>query len=85
MKWKYKQQVMQTFTFIYQGQEHTAEVEHFTIELTNRFRIFTEKETFVMGPTMITGELLWLQSDGGLLKHDYVQAIGEGLEAAGIY
>ena len=75
---------MQTFTFLYQGHEHTAKVEHFMIELTNRFRIFTETESFVIGPVH-QGRLFWLQSDGGFLNHDYVQAVGEGLEAAGIY
>jgi hypothetical protein len=46
------------------------------------FRIYTAKETFVIDPVNYE---IKLQRTGKRLPYDLVQAIGERLEAVGIY
>ncbi len=75
---------MKTFTYTYNNSKLLATVEHFTEDLYNKFRIYTDKETFVIDPINYDKNI-WLQSDGVRLPYELIQVIGEGLEAAGIY
>ena len=75
---------MHPFNYSYQEQDFQAVVQHFSEGFANRFRIFTSMESFVIAPTN-HDKTIWLQADGQPLPYDLIQAVGEGLEAAGIY
>jgi hypothetical protein len=75
---------MQSFTYIYKAQECQATFVHLNEEFSNRFRIHNDDKTFIIDPVNYD-KTIWLQSEGLRLPYDLIQAIGEGLEAAGIY
>ena len=74
---------MKTFTYTYNNSKLLATVEHFTEDLYNKFRIYTDKKTFVIDPVNYD-KTIWLQSDSVRLPDELIQVIGEGSEAAGI-
>jgi len=83
---------MQTFTYQYRGVIRQAEVEHFTTNLYNHFRIFLPDGTrFSVSPKRNLEKstvIYWVQKpEAGILfqPDDLIVAIGEGLEAGGIY
>lgn len=82
---------MAAFTFTYQGRFLNAVADHYTEDGYNRYRITLIDVTFVIAPSGFTGKdgkTIWVQpiKPGEFGQpHDLVQALGEGIEAAGIY
>jgi hypothetical protein len=82
---------MDTFTFYYNGKTENAFMEHFYEEGYNRFRIIQPDLTVVIAPAGVrtaAGKIVWVQTVKPLefvQPHDYMQAMGEGLERHGFY
>ena len=82
---------MNTFTFYHNGKTGNAFVEHFYEEGYNRYRIIQPDLTVVIAPAGVrgvAGKILWVQSvkKGEFVQpHDFIQAMGEGLEKSGFY
>lgn len=83
---------MQKFTFNYKGTSWQAETEHYSSNVYNRYRIYlSDGRIFVISPYRmgVANDLfIWIQINEpgeALLPEDFLQTIGEALEAAGIY
>ena len=73
------------FTYTYKGVTYSADSEWRTANLTNIFRITTATQTFDIYPNRSRIKIVWEIYVGDPLPADFLQAVGEGLEEAGIY
>jgi hypothetical protein len=73
------------FTYTYLGVTYSADSEWRTANLTNIFRITTATQTFDIYPNRSRIKITWEIYVGDPLPADFLQAVGEGLEEAGIY
>jgi hypothetical protein len=73
------------FTYLYNGVSYNASAEWRTANLTNIFRISNTTQAFDIYPNTSRIKIQWEIYAGDPLPADFLQAVGEGLEAAGIY
>jgi hypothetical protein len=73
------------FTYVYKGVSYSASAAWRTANLTNVFRITNATQTFDIFPDTSRIKIIWKIYVGEPLPADFIQAVGEGLEAAGIY
>jgi len=73
------------FTYVFNGISYSASAEWRTANLTNVFRITNATQTFDIYPKTGGIKIVWKIYVGDALPADFVQAVGEGLEVAGIY
>ncbi|HEY2348985.1 MAG TPA: hypothetical protein VGH64_08220 [Puia sp.] len=73
------------FTYEYQGISYNATAEWSTSFMTNVFRIRNLTQIFDIYPNRSGIRIRWELYSGGELPEDFLQAVGEGLEKAGIY
>jgi hypothetical protein len=71
------------FVFLYEGTPHYDVVE-MNDEEKGVFRVTLSDAEFEIQLCHIEASYRG-QADGGELNHDFLQAVGDGLEAAGIY
>jgi hypothetical protein len=81
---------MKPFTYQYTGQIFQSAVDHYMDGINHRYRVQIGEIYSVIVPSGFPGpdnSIVWVQShkaDEPVLKHELVQAIGEGLEKSGI-
>jgi len=81
---------MTPFAFFYENNSRTSAYEHFTEEGYNRFRILLQNgEVVIIAPSGIPdamNNIVWVQSitSGEFNQpHEFIQALGKGLEHSG--
>jgi len=73
------------FTYVFKGVSYSASAEWRTANLTNVFRITYATQTFDIFSKTGGIKIVWEIYAGQPLPADFIQAVGEGLETAGIY
>jgi len=73
------------FTYEYNGITYNATAEWRSSFMTNVFRIKNLTQTFDIFPNRNGIIIRWELYSGGEMPADFLLAVGEGLEKAGIY